>query len=99
MKNAVQPDMFTVSAYEPPLRDNRDVMEYPFLSLQKGRRKPINFTSDDGTKHVHINAPDDTGIATIWDWDLIVYATAHINDAIENEHAPSDWINFLRMMP
>ena len=84
MKNAVQPDMFTVSAYEPPLRDNRDVMAYPFLSLQKGRRKPINFTSDDGTKHVHINAPDDTGIATIWDWDLIVYATAHINDAIEN---------------
>ena len=34
-----QLDMFTVRAFEPSLRDNRDVMEFPFLSLQKRRVK------------------------------------------------------------
>lgn len=89
-----QIEMFEVTTYEPPLRDNRDVMEYPFLSLQKGRRKPIEYTSPDGSKHLHVTAPDNIGIANIWDWDLIVYATAHINDAVENEYVTSPWIKF-----
>lgn len=89
-----QIELFEVTAYEPPMRDNRDVMEYPFLSLQKGRRKPIEYTSPDGTKHLQVTAPDDIGIANIWDWDLIVYATAHINDALDNGQKVSPWIKF-----
>ena len=82
MGEIVQLDIFNVSTYEPPLRDSRDVMEYPFLSLQKKRTKPIEFAD----KNIYISVAADIrfSIATIWDWDLIVFAASHLNDAIEN---------------
>ena len=43
MGEVVQLEIFTVSTVDPPWRDNKDAMEYPFLSLQKGRTKPIKF--------------------------------------------------------
>ena len=89
-----QNDLFQVTAYDPPLRDNRDVMEYPFLSIQKGRTKPIEFTSPDKKIRLEITAPEKYGIATIWDWDLMIYLSAHINDALENGYTPSAWIEF-----
>ena len=39
MGEVVQLDIFTVNTVDPPWRDNRDAMEYPFLSLQKVRTK------------------------------------------------------------
>lgn len=89
-----QTDLFTASAFDPPLRDNRDVMEYPFLSIQKGRRKPIDFTSADGKVSVHVSGNSEFGIATIWDWDLIIYLSAQLNDGIELGAKPSQWIEF-----
>lgn len=89
-----QTDMFEVSAFEPPLRDNRDVMEYPFLSIQKGRRKEINYRSPDGRVYLEITAPEKRGLATIWDWDLVIYLSAHVSDAIEQGQAVSQWISF-----
>jgi hypothetical protein len=43
VKPPIQPDFFLANADKPPLRDNRDVMEYPFLSLQKQGVQPISF--------------------------------------------------------
>ena len=37
MGKVVQLELFRVTAADPPWRDNRDAMEYPFLSLQKKR--------------------------------------------------------------
>lgn len=81
MGEIVQPDMFTVRAFEPPLRDNRDVMEYPFLALQKRRTKAIEYRNN----NIHISVDSDRrfSIATIWDWDLIIFAASHLNDALE----------------
>jgi plasmid replication initiation protein len=87
-----QLDMFTVRAFEPPLRDNRDAMEYPFLSLQKRRTKSIEFRSPNVSVEVH--APTKFGIATIWDWDLIIFAASHLNDAIEQGGESSPRIRF-----
>ena len=67
MEEVVQLDMFVVSAVDPPWRDNRDAMEYPFLALQKRRTKPIEFRKSGLSLEVH--APVKFGIATIWDWD------------------------------
>src|SRR3954453_22090122 len=92
MGEVIQTDMFTVRAFEPPLRDNRDVMEYPFLSLQKKRTKSIEFNAPNVSIEVH--APTKFGIATIWDWDLIIFAASHINDAIEQGNKPSPHIQF-----
>jgi plasmid replication initiation protein len=87
-----QLDMFTVRAFEPPLRDNRDVMEFPFLSLQKKRITPIKFSSNNISLSVY--SPAEFGIATIWDWDLIIFAGSHLNDAIEHSGTASPTIRF-----
>lgn len=91
-EDAIQPDMFIVRSFEPPLRDNRDVMEYPFLSLQKKRTQSIEFKSPKVSIEVH--APPKFGIATIWDWDLIIFAASHLNEAIENGGTPPARIRF-----
>lgn len=94
MENAaIQLDMFTVTALDPPLRDNRDVMEYPFLSLQKKRVKPVEYE----TREIRISVAADSrvAIASIWDWDLIIFAASHLNDAIEAGHKVSPRIRFV----
>lgn len=93
MGEIVQFDMFTVSTVEPPWRDNRDVMEYPFLSLQKKRTKPIEFRKNDVS--ISVAADSRFSIATIWDWDLIIFAASHLNDAIEAGFDPSPRIRFV----
>lgn len=92
MGEIIQLDMLTVSAFEPPLRDNRDVMEFPFLSLQKKRTVPIEFSSQN--VHVSVAADSRFSIATIWDWDLIIFAASHLNDAIENSSTAAPRIRF-----
>jgi plasmid replication initiation protein len=87
MGEVVQLEIFGVSAVDPPWRDNRDAMEYPFLSLQKKRMKPITYRK--GNIHLSIAADIRYSIATIWDWDLIIFAASHLNDAIEAGLKPS----------
>lgn len=94
MSEPEQLSLLQVSAFDPPLRDSRDVMEYPFLSIQKGRRKPIEFISADQRVQLHISAPEAFGIATIWDWDLVIYLVANLNVALENGYAVHKWVEF-----
>ena len=94
MSDVIQSELFQVTAYDPPLRDNKDVMEYPFLSIQKGRRKPITYNSPDGRIFLEIVSPEKYGIATIWDWDLMIYLMAHLSDALEQGLEVSPWISF-----
>lgn len=94
MTTPSQTEMFQITAFEPPLRDNRDVMEYPFLSIQKGRRREIDFRSADGRVHLEITAPEKRGLATIWDWDLVIYLSAHVCDALERGAPVSQWVEF-----
>lgn len=93
MSRPVQLDIFTVNAVDPPWRDNRDAMEYPFLSLQKGRTKAITYRDKNVALEVH--APAKFGLATVWDWDLIVFAASHLNDAIEAGREPSPRVRFV----
>ena len=81
MGEIVQLDLFTVSAVDPPLRDNRDAMAFPFVALQKRRTRPIEFARNGISLEVH--APAKFGIATIWDWDLVIFAASHLNEAID----------------
>jgi plasmid replication initiation protein len=93
MGEVVQPEIFTVGTVDPPWRDNRDVMEYPFLALQKKRSKPIEYRS----RGIHLSIAADVrfSIATIWDWDLVIFAASHVNDAIEAGLSPSPRIRFV----
>ena len=93
MGEVVQLEIFTVSAVDPPWRDNKDAMEYPFLALQKKRTKPIEYSS----RGIHLSIDSDRrfSIATIWDWDLVIFAASLLNDAIEAGLAPSPRIRFV----
>lgn len=93
MAQPAQLSMFTVSAVDPPWRDNRDTMEYPFLALQKGRKAPIEYRK--GNTALSIAADIRYSIATIWDWDLIIFAASHLNDAVEAGMQPSPWVRFV----
>jgi plasmid replication initiation protein len=93
MGEVVQLEIFSVNAVDPPWRDNRDAMEYPFLSLQKGRKKSIEYRK--GGIAVEVHSPQKFGLASIWDWDVIIFAASHLNDAIEAGLSPSPRIRFV----
>src|SRR5512147_2617828 len=88
-----QLDLFTITAIDPPWRDNRDAMEYPFLSLQKRRTTPIIYS--DGNVWLSVGADSRFSIATIWDWDLMIFAASHINEAIEGRRKVSPRLSFV----
>lgn len=93
MGKVVQLDIFAVSSVDPAWRDNRDAMDYPFLSLQKGRTRSIEYRK--GNVALEVHAPEKFGLASIWDWDLIIYAASHLNQAIEAGLKPSPRVQFV----
>ena len=65
-----------------PLRDQRETMERPFFSLSKRKRmKPINYRSPDGKLWIKVSPHQDHGMATIWDADVLIWATSQIVEA------------------
>lgn len=88
-----QLDLFSITAVDPPWRDNRDAMGYPFLALQKRRTTPITYS--DENVWLSVGADSRFSIATIWDWDVMIFAASHINEAIENRRKISPRIDFV----
>jgi plasmid replication initiation protein len=77
-------DLFVPRVTGLPLKDQRELMERPFFSLSKRKRlKPIEYTSPDGDVWVHVSANPAFGIATIWDADILIWATSRINQMRE----------------
>jgi plasmid replication initiation protein len=73
-------DLFVPRLGDVPLKDQRELMERPFFSLSKRKRlKPIEYASPDGDVWVHVSANPRFGIATIWDADILVWATSRLN--------------------
>ena len=77
-------DLFIPRMGSLPLKDQREMMERPFFSLQKRKRlKPIEYESPDGDVWVHVSANPLFGIATIWDADILIWATSRLNQMRE----------------
>ena len=73
-------DFFIPLLNDVPLKDQREVMERPFFSLQKRKRlKPIEYTSPDGDTWVKVEAMPAYGMATIWDADILIWAATALN--------------------
>ena len=82
-------DLFVPRMNSLPLKDQREMMERPFFSLQKRKRlKPIEYESPDGDVWVHVSANPLFGIATIWDADILIWATSRLNH--EREKGAND---------
>ena len=73
-------DLFVPQVADLAWKDQRELMERPFFSLGKRKRlKPIEYVSPDGDVTVRVSANPQFGIATIWDADILIWATSHLN--------------------
>jgi plasmid replication initiation protein len=62
-----------------PFRDHRETMERPFFSLSKRKRlRPIDYQSPDGRVWIKVSPHGEHGMATIWDADILIWATSQI---------------------
>ena len=91
-----QLELFHLQAGDPPIRDYRDCMIYPFVSLQKNRTEPIEFSAatKSGQVYVKVQALSGFYVASIWDWDFLLGVTAHLNDAVERKLPTTNEISF-----
>ncbi len=89
----VQPDLFAASFSDIPVRDQRDTMERPFFSLAKRPRyTPIEYQV--GDVWVEVSGNPKFGMATIWDADILIWASTQITEAIDRGLKPSRTIRF-----
>jgi plasmid replication initiation protein len=92
---AKKPAPFVAVLGDVPLRDDREGMSVPMVSLSKGKRTaPIEWRSSDGKRYVRVTADATHGMATIWDWDVLIWAASQINAAVEAGQPPSEIIRF-----
>lgn len=78
-------DLFIPRMSDIPLKDQRELMERPFFSLTTRKRlKPIEYTSPDGEVSVRVSGNPSFGIASIWDADVLIWATSYINKLRES---------------
>lgn len=67
-----------------PVRDVMNLMDTPFLALSKNRKKPITYESPDGTRKTKISAHSECFLASIYDWDIILFVAGMIQEIINN---------------
>ncbi|QVL30786.1 replication initiator protein A [Telmatocola sphagniphila] len=81
-KGDFQPDLFAASFADIPIRDQRDTMERPFFSLSKKPRiTPIAYHV--GDVWVEVSPNPQFGMATIWDADILLWASTQITEALD----------------
>lgn len=81
MSKGTQLDLFVALAGDVPFRDEREAMSAPLVSLSKRKRTLIEWEGPSG-QQVTVTAPEKYGIATIWDYDVVLWAVSQINEAI-----------------
>ena len=88
-----QPDLFAANFADIPIRDQRDTMERPFFSLaKKPRFTPIEYHV--GDVWVEVSGNPKVGIATIWDADILIWASTQVTEALDRGMTPSRTIQF-----
>jgi plasmid replication initiation protein len=92
MTQRAQIDLLLDSLINAPLKDDRALMEFPFFSLEKRpRMEPLVY--DDGKVRIEVK-PGSSGLATIWDKDLLIFVASIINDRLERGLAVSRTVAF-----
>jgi plasmid replication initiation protein len=92
-KNDIQPDLFAANFADIPIRDQRDTMERPFFSLAKRPRlTPIEYNV--GDVWVEVTPNPAFGMATIWDADILIWASTQVTEAIDRGLTPDRTIRF-----
>ncbi|HRD33184.1 MAG TPA: replication initiator protein A [Rhodocyclaceae bacterium] len=91
-------DPFIVVTGDAAPRDQRDLMERPFFSLAKRPRlKPILYRAAD--VEVQVFAMPEHGMATIWDADVLIWATSQLVAAENAGFTTSRFFRFMLGLP
>jgi len=88
-----------LTAKERASRDLSEMMEVPFLALSKNRIRPICYEKKNGknTMRVRISPHSEHYIASIYDWDIILFIAGKIQQIVnEGSDIPPRKIVFLR---
>lgn len=67
------------------IRDVMELMEVPFVALSKNRTEPINYESLDGTVKVKISCHSNHYLASIYDWDIILFVASKMQEIINSK--------------
>lgn len=75
-----------LTAKERAARDLSEMMEVPFLALSKNRKRPIIYEKKDSknTMRVRISPHSEHYIASIYDWDIILFVAGKIQKIIND---------------
>lgn len=65
------------------IRDVMELMEVPIVSLSKNRKTPINY--ENGSVKVKISCHTEHYIASIYDWDIILFVSNKIQEIINSK--------------
>lgn len=88
-----QLDLFVAIIGDVPFRDDREMMSAPMVSLSKKAPAKLEWVGPSG-QHVEITATDHRSIATIYDFDIIIWAISQMNAAVDRGASPSSTITF-----
>ena len=92
-RGSQQADLFAANFADIPIRDQRDTMERPFFSLaKKPRFAPIEYNV--GDLWIEVSANPKFGLATIWDADILIWASTQITEAQDRGIDSSRTIKF-----
>jgi plasmid replication initiation protein len=67
------------------IRDVMELMEVPFVALSKNRTAPIVYVSPDGKSKVKISRHSEHYLASIYDWDIILFVASKLQEIINSK--------------
>lgn len=86
--------LFVALVGDIPWRDDREMMSSPMVSLSKKPPTRLEWTGPSGQHVIITGSEKGGGIATIYDFDLIIWAVSQVNARIERGHDPSPTLTF-----
>jgi plasmid replication initiation protein len=69
------------------IRDVMELMEVPFVALSKKRTAPIIYQSPDGKSKVNISCHPPYYLASIYDWDIVLFVASKLQEFLNSEKA------------
>lgn len=85
-------ELFLDKLIDLPLKDERNLMDFPFFGLTTKPDFNIR-TYDDGTYRLEVH-PSTKGLANIWDRDIIIYGLSIIREKIDAGEEPNPIVSF-----
>lgn len=83
-RNKIQRDGMEFTKDIRDIRDIMEIMEVPFVSLSKKRTEPIIYESPDGKSHIKISCHTGHYLASIYDWDIILFVSSKLQEIINS---------------